>query len=431
MNTINKKLFLIFVSSFLFTGLSIAQQSQNISLLGKYTTQSNVWGFSIQGNSAYITTQNENNYVGKGKITILDITDPSNITEAGSYIPQSVTPNFWPDFIFVTGNYAFVENNGEPMLEIYDISNVSNPYYFSGYDDWCDDMQIIGNYAYLAAGSSGLLILDISNLQNISLAGYYELPAVSYAHSLRVINNKAYMAFSEFKIINVSDVYNPALLVSYDTPGEAYGMYLKDNYAYIADGEEGLRIIDISNESTPNEIGYYTADSMFSSSFLDVIVDGNYAYVADWWLGVRIIDVSDPSTPTEVGFYKIFDTDVISVDGNIIYANGRDGFYILQNDLLTTVEENEKVPLEFLLSQNYPNPFNPSTKIKYSIPYSSKVVIKIFNILGREIETLVNEEKSVGTYEINWNASTLSSGVYLYRIQAGDFAQTKKIILLK
>ena len=83
------------------------------------------------------------------------------------------------------------------------------------------------------------------------------------------------------------------------------------------------------------------------------------------------------------------------------------------------------------LHQNFPNPFNPTTKIQYSIPQSSNVVIKVFNILGREIETLVNEEKPVGTYEVNWNASNLTSGVYFYRLQAGDFAQTRKMILLK
>ncbi len=87
--------------------------------------------------------------------------------------------------------------------------------------------------------------------------------------------------------------------------------------------------------------------------------------------------------------------------------------------------------MKFELSQNYPNPFNPSTKIKYSIPQSADVTLKIFNTLGEEIETLVSEEKPVGTYELNWNAANLPSGVYFYRLQAGDFVQTRKMILLK
>ena len=89
------------------------------------------------------------------------------------------------------------------------------------------------------------------------------------------------------------------------------------------------------------------------------------------------------------------------------------------------------IPTEYKLDQNYPNPFNSSSVIKYSVPKSSQVTLKIFNTLGEEIETLVNEEKSAGTYELNWNAANLPSGVYFYRLQAGDFFETKKMIYLK
>ena len=89
------------------------------------------------------------------------------------------------------------------------------------------------------------------------------------------------------------------------------------------------------------------------------------------------------------------------------------------------------IPTEFLLEQNYPNPFNPTTNISYALPCSGLVQIKVFNLLGKEIATLINEEKKAGTYKINWNAANLPSGVYLYRIQAGSFIQTKKMILLK
>jgi hypothetical protein len=94
-------------------------------------------------------------------------------------------------------------------------------------------------------------------------------------------------------------------------------------------------------------------------------------------------------------------------------------------------QEDEIVANGFTLSQNYPNPFNPSTKIKYSIPHSSDVKIKVFDILGNEIATLVNEEKSAGVYEITFFAGNLSSGVYFYQLQAGEFVQTKKMILMK
>lgn len=93
--------------------------------------------------------------------------------------------------------------------------------------------------------------------------------------------------------------------------------------------------------------------------------------------------------------------------------------------------EKNNIPDQYNLEQNYPNPFNSSTKIKYSIPQSSNVIIKVFDILGNEIETLVSEEKPVGIFEITWYADQLPSGVYFYRLKAGDFIQTRKMILLR
>ena len=95
--------------------------------------------------------------------------------------------------------------------------------------------------------------------------------------------------------------------------------------------------------------------------------------------------------------------------------------------------ENSKntIPQQYYLSQNYPNPFNPSTVINHEIPKSSLVTLKVYDALGREVATLVNEEKPVGRYNVTFDASKYSSGIYFYRITAGNFIQTKKMILLK
>jgi photosystem II stability/assembly factor-like uncharacterized protein len=99
--------------------------------------------------------------------------------------------------------------------------------------------------------------------------------------------------------------------------------------------------------------------------------------------------------------------------------------------LITSVEEFVTKVDNFILSQNYPNPFNPSTTIRYSIPTSEFVTIKVYDVLGNEIATLVNEDKPAGSYEVNFNAAKLSSGIYFYSLQAGSFTQTKKLILIK
>jgi hypothetical protein len=100
---------------------------------------------------------------------------------------------------------------------------------------------------------------------------------------------------------------------------------------------------------------------------------------------------------------------------------------------ITLVEDEiiSNLPTSYSLDQNFPNPFNPSTTIDYSVPEVSFITLKVFDVLGNEIETLVNEEKPVGRYEINFDASSLPSGVYFYKLRGGNFVDTKKMILLK
>ncbi len=83
------------------------------------------------------------------------------------------------------------------------------------------------------------------------------------------------------------------------------------------------------------------------------------------------------------------------------------------------------------LEQNYPNPFNPVTTINYQIPKSGRVVLKVYDILGKEIATLVNEEKEIGRYSVNYDANKLSSGVYLYELVANDYRAVKKLMVIK
>ncbi|MGA7721806.1 MAG: T9SS type A sorting domain-containing protein [Ignavibacteriaceae bacterium] len=92
---------------------------------------------------------------------------------------------------------------------------------------------------------------------------------------------------------------------------------------------------------------------------------------------------------------------------------------------------NHELKKQFLLEQNYPNPFNPTTTINYSLPEPGIVTIKLYDIVGREIKTLINEGKSTGNYSVQFNGSNLASGVYFYRMQSGSFVETKKLILMK
>ena len=98
---------------------------------------------------------------------------------------------------------------------------------------------------------------------------------------------------------------------------------------------------------------------------------------------------------------------------------------------LGTKNTNTQVPNDYSLSQNYPNPFNPVTNISYSIPKTGNVKLVVFDVLGREVATLVNEVKTPGSYSVYFDATNLASGVYMYRIESGDYAATKKMMLVK
>ena len=103
----------------------------------------------------------------------------------------------------------------------------------------------------------------------------------------------------------------------------------------------------------------------------------------------------------------------------------------LEKSARTGVRATAAVPKDFVLFQNYPNPFNPTTVISYQLPTAGHVVIKVYDVLGREVTTLVNERKSAGSYQVPFDAHLMPSGVYFYSLQSGSFKETKKMELIK
>ena len=128
-------------------------------------------------------------------------------------------------------------------------------------------------------------------------------------------------------------------------------------------------------------------------------------------------------------FYNLKEKSEIDISP--IHQNSNYKLLIGKENFINDIKK-DLVPVEFSLYQNYPNPFNPSTLIKYQIPNDNiLVVLKIYNVLGKEIKTLVNEIQNQGNYEVEFNASNFSSGIYFYSINAGNFSATKKMILIR
>ncbi len=116
----------------------------------------------------------------------------------------------------------------------------------------------------------------------------------------------------------------------------------------------------------------------------------------------------------------------------LLYAGAESGLVHRSVQSTTSVHiADDRLPHHFSLRQNYPNPFNPTTVISYELPVSSRVTLKIFNVLGQKVATLVNGEMKAGSHQAQWDARGLASGVYLYQLRSGNFLETRKLILLR
>jgi hypothetical protein len=142
--------------------------------------------------------------------------------------------------------------------------------------------------------------------------------------------------------------------------------------------------------------------------------------------------VSGNGTTTNVSSYTFNDNNVdASTYTYRLKQIDFDGSYTYYNEIVVNTDDANLTPTEFSLAQNYPNPFNPSTKIEFSVPFQTQVTLKIYDIHGSEVRTLVNEVKSAGNHQIQFNASDLASGIYFYKMNAGGFVSSKKLILIK
>ena len=199
----------------------------------------------------------------------------------------------------------------------------------------------------------------------------------------------------------------------------------------------------VFDKSTGNEIWRQTFNRSVVSG---PIVANNVVYTVVW----NIMDINQTSAlwgfNLETGDSLFHDEDIF-FSGLPIAANHMlmvptmGGTRIYSNSPLVSINPKHQnlQPTQFTLYQNYPNPFNPITTIRFDLPKSSFVTLRIFDLLGREITTLVNEKRPAGTYTVEWNGKELPSGIYLYRLKAGDpstssgqgFTETKKLILQK
>jgi hypothetical protein len=187
---------------------------------------------------------------------------------------------------------------------------------------------------------------------------------------------------------------------------------------------------------------YLTSPTVFTGWTTAVSTGDFRACTSDLISGKYYFFGSNVGTIIDLNTYQVTNIPLGGISGgvitsallygtNIFVGTETGGVFRAQLSTLTSVNEEKELPNDFSLSQNYPNPFNPTTTIAFSLPSKSYVSLKIFDALGREVSVLVSEEMTAGTYSKQWNANSLPSGVYFYRLQAGSLTETKKLTLLR
>ncbi len=184
---------------------------------------------------------------------------------------------------------------------------------------------------------------------------------------------------------------------------------ITDTLIYRVDGKGG---VDFNNTFLNDNLGIYFDSA--AAPFTGVFIPYNA--------------LSSFSSTSMSGEWILTITDHKSGDDGIL---NQWGLIVSQNPIVNIGEKDYEMPENFFLYQNYPNPFNPHTVISYQLPYAGKVTIKVYDMLGKEIETLVDEEKAAGDHKLIWNVVNLCSGVYFYQLKLKDIIQTKKMILMK
>lgn len=397
------------------------QDSLNMSLL-----------WSTLGFSEKVSVQDDRAYVAGGRLRIWDIADRSAPELLGEYQSMSMLD------VVVQGNYAYVAQNYNGMRVI-DISNPAGPQSVSELDlpGQSFAIEIEGNFAYIAALNAGLRIVDISDPYNPEEVGYFDDVGIG-AYEVKVRSNLAFVPWSDagLRIIDVSNPTSPQLVGIVDTPVLATDVAVTGDFAYVADASGGVRIINVTNPAAPIEAHSF---GYGQSHVTGIAVYENHLYVADFLSGLVAVDITTPTQPMGLGYYTAeYLCSHLSIDGCEAFVCGQNTLFfgifdVSQIEGCATQAETHPMFVESLdLSQNYPNPFNPETTIEFTLSTSGQTKLTVFDLLGREVATLVDETLSAGRHSYHFSANPgLASGVYIYRLSTPNSTETKKMILLR
>jgi hypothetical protein len=393
-----------------------------------FNTSSTISRFAVDSSGhAYLATLSTG-------LQVIDIANPQNPTLIGSCaVPtEAVDVAYENHKVFLLTRQDF---------RVVDVSNPRNPLLISlvTFDDTLNDNNGYGVIGSLAVHGSSAVVSRSSNRLyaiDISLPGKSQVSAVVSvpATPIDVALSGAYVYVAEggrgieiYKLIGSSSLALTDTILGIDPRG------LHTNGRSLLVVEYGLTVYDLADPAHPLRKGNVLpeAGGMVTA---DVASAGPYVYLA-YNVHFVMADVSNPDSPEIV--YSVDNylgvLAVCAYESAILLSYEDNGFVILKNMLITSSLPGLWTRSDNFISvsQNYPNPFNASTTIRYGLPIRSHVTLTVFNTLGQQVAVLQNGEREAGYHEVKFDGRNLASGVYLYRLQAGSFVQTRKLLLLK
>ena len=392
--------------------LSLVEENNQVKIDGIWT---------IKGNLLFAATDRSmTGFFGTlGKLSIYDLSNGGNVVLSG-YLPgSSAIVNILQidsDIYLIDQGYDIYKMNFNTPSSPQIVASAS--LLRNGYNFWKSD----ADYLYFIVRGALFYNLQKLNKSDLTLAGSSDLPfssdlGLSINNDLIIVHYYDYpnSASDTLYFYNYDGVNAPAFISKLDLSSliaNPYTDYVSYNSGYGLFNDSllvlykywSVKIYDIADLNNIKYVGAWYGGGSSTGALMSLNKSGSNFFISPG--DPRFSTIDNPYS----GVNKVtldFLTDVKNING----ANA--------------------LPVTYTLYQNYPNPFNPTTTISFSVPKTSLVTIKVYDILGRELKTLVNEEKAAGNYNVKFNGANLSSGVYFYRMQAGDFVQTRKLMLMK
>ncbi|MGH1365439.1 MAG: T9SS type A sorting domain-containing protein [Calditrichia bacterium] len=336
-----------------------------------------------------------------------------------------------------SGNHLFVADDRD-SLRVYDINSPNDPAYVGHYDGPGQVIKAtVNNHILFLARPYVIRLIDVHNpVTPLEVSTYFT--GVPFAlTAIGVHEQKMFLGFSngDIRVVDISSPTQPQDRGRYrDFGSEPVAFAFANDFVYAAFLERGLTIFREGFGPIP------WANIPSQDKTRGVAVNGDLVYIADGDAGLRIMEVKSPEQIRQVaGFTTGNSTSRVAVSGDRAFlADDLSGIYLLQTDFSLSAQVNltKSAATTLELQQNYPNPFNPETTIRFRLAGQHQLTATIYNILGQTVRQLANGTFDAGDYQIRWNGrdeigAQVGSGVYFLRIQSGTQVYTQRLMLLK